>query len=108
MQNWLPAPRSARPVWVWLSDEALAAGGGWLGSRRSNVRVVNEVKVAGKLSRTLPVAPFTDFHIPGSLDAGGAVEVVVGGARIKRGSEGVVKRDGGRWKQRKARNDGSD
>lgn len=57
--------------WVWLSDVTEATRGGWLYVRRSNVRVVNEVKVAGKLSRTLPVAPFADFHIPGSLGGGG-------------------------------------
>lgn len=34
--------------------------------------MVNEVKVVGKLSRTLPpVAPFADFHIPGCEGGGG-------------------------------------
>lgn len=66
-------------LWAWLGDVTAAAGGGWLAEGGvMYLRVVNEVKVVGKLSRTLPLAPFADFHIPGFMggdgDGGGAAD----------------------------------
>lgn len=78
-------------MWVWPGNVTEGARCDWLADGRSNVRVFNEVKVVGKLSRTLPVAPFADFHIPGSMGGGGGGG---GDEHERKEGRGVKKKEG--------------